>query len=215
MEASSVWQVFPEKTVSEDSMNQEGALRADARRNRERILAAAEAVFLEQGAGAALEDVAKRAGVGIGTLYRRFPTREALLAATYNARFLSLAAASRARDDGRDPAGALRAYLEDLVTGTTLYRGFATAIGTVLQSGTPGCHATTEEGERLLRQAQASGAVRPDVRFQDLVCVVTAISLALEQEGALEQGRTPEQEGASPPRVRHLTDLFLDGIGRR
>lgn len=172
-------------------------------------------MFLEQGAGAALEDVARRAGVGIGTLYRRFPTREALLAATYNARFLSLAAASRARDDGRDPAGALRAYLEDLVAGTTLYRGLAAAIGTVLQTGTPGCHATTEEGERLLRQAQAADAVRPDVHFEDLVCMVTAISLALEQEGDQEQEGAREQEGASSPRVRHLTGLFLDGIGRR
>nr|WP_296715282.1 helix-turn-helix domain-containing protein [Tistrella sp.] len=186
--------------MSEDTMNQEGALRADARRNRERILAAAEAVFLEQGAGAALEDVAKRAGVGIGTLYRRFPTREELLAATCSARFLSLAETSRTRDDGRDPAGALRAYLEDLAADTTLYRGLATSIGTVLQSGTPGCHATTAEGRRLLHQAQAAGAVRPDVSFEDLVCVVTAISLA-----------TGEDE-ASQTRIPHLLGLFLEGI---
>lgn len=175
-------------------------LRADAQRNRERILAAAEEVFLERGAGASLEDVAKRAGVGIGTLYRRFPTREALLAATYSERFLSLAKTSRARDAELDPGSALRAYLEGLVASTNIYRGLAASLGTVLQSGTPGCHATTDEGCRLLRRAQEVGAIRRDVSFDDLVCVVTAISLAVEREDA------------SKSRLAHWVDLFLDGI---
>jgi AcrR family transcriptional regulator len=178
-------------------------LRADARRNRERILAAAEEVFLEHGAGASLEDVAKRAGVGIGTLYRRFPTRDALLAATYNARLLAFAEASRAREAELGPGGAVRAYLEELVTHTNIYRGLATSLGTVLQSGTPGCHATSEEGNRLLRRAQKAGAIRPDVTFDDLVYVATAISLAMEQGGS------------SKARIAHLVGLFLDGISLR
>jgi AcrR family transcriptional regulator len=175
-------------------------LRADAQRNRERILVAAEEVFLERGASASLEDVAKRAGVGIGTLYRRFPTREALLAATYNARFLSLAETSRARDAELDPGSAVRAYLEELVTNTSIYRGLAASLGAVLQTGTPGCHATTEEGHRLLRRAKKAGAIRRDVSFDDLVYVATAISLAVEQDKS------------SKSRVAHLVDLFIDGI---
>lgn len=179
----------------------ETPLRADAQRNRERILAAAEEVFLERGAGAALEYVAKRAGVGIGTLYRRFPTREALLAAMYSARFLAFAEACRARDAEFDAIGALRAYLEDLVVHTNVYRGFAASLGTVLQTGTAGCHATSQEGKRLLARAQKAGAIRQDVSFDDLVCVATATSLAVEKDGSPR------------PRIAHLIGMFIDGIG--
>lgn len=179
----------------------ETSLRADAQRNRERILTAAEEVFLERGADASLEDVAKRAGVGIGTLYRRFPTREELLAAAYSARFVSFAQASRERTSGLDPAAAVRAYLEELVISSKVYRGLAASLGTVLKIGTAGCHATTEEGRRLLLRAQTAGAVRAEVSFDDLVCVATAITLAVERE------TDPK------PRIGQLVGLFLDGIG--
>jgi len=176
------------------------SLRSDARRNRERILAAAEEVFLERGAGVSLEDVARRAGVGIGTLYRRFPTREDLLAAAYSARFLAFAETSRARSAEMDPLGALRAYLEELVRYSNLYRGFAASLGTVLRIGTEGCLATTEEGVRLLAEAQSSGAIRPEIGFDDVVCVVTAVSLATE--------RDPSPEG----RIARLLSMFVDGL---
>lgn len=147
-----------------------------------------------------MEDVARRAGVGIGTLYRRFPTREALLAAAYSERFLSLAADSEARSATLDPLAALRAYLEDLVVQTRVYRGLAASLGAVLQSGPPGCNATTDEGRRLLRAAQEAGQVRADVSFEDLVVVAVATSLATEQADA------------PPERVAHLIGLFLHGI---
>ena len=175
-------------------------LRADAQRNRERLLAAAEEVFLERGAASSMEDVARRAGVGIGTLYRRFPTRDALLAAAYSARFLSLAAVSQERSGQLSPLEALRAYLQELVAQTGVYRGLAASLGAILQSGTPGCDATTQEGRRLLELAQSSGAVRADVSFDDLVVVIVAASLATEQ-------------AASPAsRIAHLIGLFIDGI---
>ncbi|MEX3859396.1 TetR/AcrR family transcriptional regulator [Paraburkholderia sp. BR10923] len=179
----------------------EAPLRADAARNRERILEAADEVFLERGAEASLDDIAKRAKVGIGTLYRRFPTRDALLAATSDERLLSLAEASRARDDKLEPSASIRAFVKELVNHASHYRGLAALLGTVLQEDTPGCHAGREEGRRLLQRAQKSGAVRKDVSFDDLVCMVTAISLAIEQGGS------------SKSRVAHLVDLFLDGIG--
>lgn len=175
-------------------------LRADARQNRERILAAAEEVFMEQGSAASLEAVAKRAGVGIGTLYRRFATRDALLAATFSDRLLAFAQICRDETPALDHSSALRAYMEGLVIHINIYRGLAASIGMVLHSGTPGCQASGDVGATLLRQAQKSGAVRADVSFNDLVYVITAVSLAVDQEGA------------APTRITHLVSLFFDGI---
>lgn len=184
-------------------MSDEPALRADAQKNRELILAAAEALFLEKGATVPLEEVAKRAGVGIGTLYRRFPTREALLAATSNERFLALAQASRAREPDLAPGEAVRAYLEELARDTSTYRSLAASIGTVIQCGTPGCNAITAEGQRLLRRGQEAGAIRGDVIYEDFIYVVTAISIAIENDRSAKS------------RVGHLVDLFLNGISVR
>ncbi|GGE91804.1 TetR/AcrR family transcriptional regulator [Sphingomonas prati] len=184
-------------------MADKSVLRLDARQNRERILAAAEQAFRERGAGVPLEDVAKRAGVGIGTLYRRFPTREALLAETSNARFLALAEASRARDATLSPEQAIRAFLEELVLNTSIYQSLAASLGTVLQCGTPGCNAIKEEGQRLLGRGQDVAAIRHDITFDDLICVVIAISLAVEQDVS------------SRTRVVHLVDLLFGGITSR
>ena len=150
-----------------------------------------------------MEDVAKRAGVGIGTLYRRFPTREALLAESSNARFLALAEKSRARDERLDPERAIRTFLEELVLNTSIYQSLSTSLGTVLQHGTPGCNAITEEGKRLLACGQAVAAIRHDITFDDLICVVTAICLAVEQDPS------------SQTRVAHLVDLLVGGIASR
>lgn len=185
-------------------MNQkEEPLRADARQNRARILAAAEEVFMEQGGGASLEAVAKRAGVGIGTLYRRFPTRDELLAATYSERLLAFAASCRAGAAAMEPGRALRSFVEGLVVHVNIYQGLAASIGMVLHSGTPGCAAISDTGAALLRQAQDSGAVRDDVSFNDLVYVITAISLAIEQEGG------------STARIGQLAGIFFDGMTTR
>lgn len=176
----------------------EAGLRADAERNRQRILIAAEALFLERGAGVSLDEVAKRAGVGIGTLYRRFPTREALLAATSNERFSSVAEMSRAR--GTDPGDALRRFLEELAINTSVYQSLAASLGTVIQHGTPGCNAITAEGHRLLQLGQEAGVIREDVSFDDIVCMVSAIAIAVEKDSA------------PALRVVHFVDLILHGL---
>uniref|UniRef100_B0T6P5 Transcriptional regulator, TetR family n=1 Tax=Caulobacter sp. (strain K31) TaxID=366602 RepID=B0T6P5_CAUSK len=181
----------------------EPSLRADAQRNRERLLVAAEELFLEQGATVSFDDVAKRAKVGIGTLYRRFPTRDALLAAMCDERLLAIAQASRAREGVCDPVSALRLFTEELVTATNMYRGLAALLGVVLNHPTRGCAATTEAGRRLLHQAQAAGLVRRDLSMDDLVCVITAVSLA-----------TGETRDASS-RIAHLVGLFLNGVLER
>ena len=196
MELSSTWQVLKDKII----LANEPPLRADAQRNKERILAAAEELFLTKGAGVSLEDVAKHAGVGIGTLYRRFPTREALLAAAYSDRFLAFAEASRARAPTLGPLCALEKYLEELVQYTNIYRGIAASLGTVLEVGTPGCIATSEEGSQLLHDGKMAGVVRADISFNDLVCIVTAISLITEQYSS------PKSH------ISHLVGMFLGGI---
>lgn len=181
-------------------MSNELQLRADALRNRDRIISAAEELFLERGVGVTLEEVAKRAKVGIGTLYRRFPTREDLLAATSNERFLTIAETSRLREGDYDPNTAVRIFLEELAINTSIYQSFAASLGTVLQCGTPGCNAIMAEGNRLLRHAQEYGTLRSEVTFDDVISLISAISISLEKE------KSPEA------RVAHLVDLFLHGI---
>jgi AcrR family transcriptional regulator len=195
-----IWRDPPLDKRKSKKVTDEPVLRADAQKNRELILSAAEELFLEKGAGVPLEEVAKRAGVGIGTLYRRFPTREALLAATSNERFLSLAQTSRARDPELTPGEAIRAYLEELSRNTGTYRSLAASIGTVIQCGTPGCNAITAEGQRLLQRGQEAGTIRRDVTYDDFIYVVTAIAIAVESDGS------------SKARIGHLVDLFLNGI---
>jgi AcrR family transcriptional regulator len=175
-------------------------LRADARRNREALLAAAEAVFSERGATASMDDIARRAGVGIGTLYRHFPTREALLAAACDERLLALAERGEALAASAAPAQAFATFLDALVQHACTYRGLAASFGVVLQSDAPGCHATTEACRRLLHRAQAAHELRRDVEFDDVVCVVAAISLAA-QAGSRDARRT-----------RRLLALFVDGL---
>ena len=192
-------ETFSTLQVGEEKLGEAG-LRADAERNRQRILVAAEELFLERGAGVSLDEVAKRAKVGAGTLYRRFPTREALLAATSNERFLSVAEASRARDAVHQPEDALRQFLRDLALNTSVYQSLAASLGTVIQHGTPGCNAITEEGRRLLRRAKEAGIVREDASFDDIICVVSAISIAVEKETE------------PTPRVAHLVDLLFNGM---
>lgn len=198
-----IWRYPPLDKQKRKKLSDEHALRADAQKNRERILSAAEALFLEKGAGVSLEEVAKRAGVGIGTLYRRFPTREALLAATSDERFLALAESSLARDPDLTPGDALRVYLEELTRNTSIYQSLAASIGTVIQCGTPGCNAITAEGRRLLQRGQNAGDIRRDVTYEDLIYVVTAISIAIDNDQS------------SKLRIGHLVDLFLNGISKK
>jgi AcrR family transcriptional regulator len=179
-------------------------LRADARRNRDKLLAAADEVFTEQGADASLDEVARRAEVGIGTLYRHFPTREALLSAACDERLFALADKSRAQADSIPASEALTRFLEDLARHAGSYRGLAAALGVVLKCGTPGCHATTSQGQALLERAQRAREVRRDVAFDDLVCLTTAVSLAAAGSGPQETRR-----------LRRLVAMFMDGVRAR
>lgn len=156
-------------------------LRADARRNRDRLVAAARAAFAEHGVDTSLDDIARQAGVGSGTLYRHFPTRDALLEAVFAEAVHALAHQARELKEGQPPAGALAGWLRLFVTHVTAYRGIGTRL---MDSGGDGaflasCHDVVRDTlGGLLAAAQAAGTVRAEVRVDDLLRLVNAVALA-------------------------------------
>ncbi|MER5793513.1 helix-turn-helix domain-containing protein [Streptomyces sp. NPDC001980] len=161
-------------------------MRADARRNHDRLLAEARTVFAEHGTDASLEDVARRAGVGIGTLYRHFPNRHALMSAVFEDAVRELLARAHALRTAPDPCQALLTWLHEVVVHAAAYRGLSRALmsasstdpaSALARCGTP----MREAGEALLTRAQNAGTVRADVRIGDLLQLTHAIALAAEE----------------------------------
>lgn len=161
------------------------AMRADARRNYERLLAEARSAFAAHGTEASLEDVARRAGVGIGTLYRHFPNRPALLSAVFEDAVSDLLARSRELLRAPEPCAALVTWLGEMVTHAGEYRGLARALMAVSyddSSALARCSGPIREaGGALLTRAQEAGTVRPDVAIGDLLQLTHAIALAAEE----------------------------------
>jgi len=155
-------------------------LRADARRNYQRLLAAAGAAFAERGADdVSLEEIARRAGVGIGTLYRHFPTRQTLLEAVYRDQVDALDARAAELIQADSPAAALAEWLAALVTFGKAKRGLTTGMldSELLSSCRDVLHGATET---LLARAQQAGAVRADVQGADVIRLVHAVSIAAD-----------------------------------
>ena len=169
--------------------------RADARRNHDLVLAAARSVFAEDGADASLEKVARRAGVGIGTVYRHFPTRQALLEATMRDGLDRLAAHAGELAAAVRPRDALVTWLRELLGQTTTFRGLAASVTvTMLTEGTElyhSCHAMKDAAGRLLRRAQDAGEIRADLELAELLLLVHGAGWAAEQVqgGAERAGR--------------------------
>lgn len=160
-------------------------MRADARRNYERLLAEARTAFTEHGTDASLEDIARRAGVGIGTLYRHFPNRTALMSAVFQGELDGLLARSRELLASPEPCRALVAWLRAIVTHASTYRGLSRALmaaQTDKASALSRCSLPLRDaGSMLLARAQQAGAVRGGVDIADLMQLTNAISLAVEQ----------------------------------
>ena len=160
-------------------------LRADARRNRDRLVAAAADVVAEQGSGASLEEVARRAGVGSATLHRHFADRRDLLAAVFAGHVDELCAAGDDLLRGPRAGEALVDWLRAVLRHACRHRGLAAAA--LAAAGGQGVGAAAHvriraAGERLLARAQAAGEVRADLRIGELLQLVNAISLAAERE---------------------------------
>ena len=164
------------------------AMRADARRNRDRILAAAGAAVARDGADASLEEIARQAGVGSATLHRHFPSRRA-----------------RELAGNAEPGPALVVWLRTVGAYVAATRGLAASLLDGAREGNPpqgdACYAmVADAGGGLLRRAREAGAVRPGVSIGDLLALVNAISLAAEHG----PGGTAEAD--------RLLALAIDGI---
>lgn len=179
--------------------------RADAVRNRERVLDSARDVFSAGGADASLEAVARRAGVGIGTLYRHFPTRESLFEAVYRREVEQLGElAERLRMEAA-PVEALRAWMHAAVEFVATKKGMSAALAVAVQSGSALMSFSSERLggalAGLLRRPVAEGAVRGDVGAEDLLRAL--IGLCYAHEG------TGWQAG-----VHRMVDVLVDGLRR-
>ncbi len=176
--------------------------RADAERNRLRLMEAANAVFTERGADAPLEDIARRAGVGIGTLYRHFPTREALLAEVYRHAVEQLAAAASTLSATLPPLEALRAWMRLFVDYIATKQVVAPALSAI--GGIAGLYAAsgptiTSAISQLTGRAVAAGAIQIDIEPIELLRALLGVANA----------NTPNWQATA----YRLIDILLEGLG--
>ncbi len=176
--------------------------RADARRNRERLLAAAKEVFSGGGPEASLESVARRAGVGIGTLYRHFPAREALFEAVYRHEVEQLTELAERLLVEESPVEALRRWLRSNVAFIATKRGMAEALAVAAGSSELKAfsfeHLTRALG-KLLARAAAAGEIRADIMPEDLLRTLVGMCLIHDRPGW-------------QPGVLRLVDVFVAGL---
>ena len=167
--------------------------RTDALRNRERILEVAKAAFTRQGANASLEEIAKQAGVGAGTLYRHFPTRDELIESVYRNEVEKLAAAAARFAETMSPLEALRAWMLLLVDYIAAKHIIAPALNSVV--GGPsriyeGSRALIKEAiDELVKSAKKSGDVRRDLEASDLLRAVIGVSHVGSGPDSLQSAR--------------------------
>jgi AcrR family transcriptional regulator len=177
--------------------------RADARRNYDKVLAAAREAFAEGGESTALEEIARRAGVGIGTLYRHFPSRQALVEALYVDEVEEVCR-SAAGLDNAEPWEALNAWFESLIAYVATKRALAHELLNYLDKDAQLfkiCRASLFEcGEPLLKRAQEAGVVRPDVSIGEVIQMVIGIA------------KIPATD---PAQVEHILRVALDGLRYR
>jgi AcrR family transcriptional regulator len=176
--------------------------RSDAQRNRERILEVAKQAFTRRGADASMDEIAKRAKIGPGTLYRHFPTRDNLLATVYLAEVETLAAAQRRFSAERPPLEALRAWLLVFIDYIATKKIIAPALNAMAGGPSRVFQQSTQvmEGaaEALAGGAVASGDLRPDVDPMDLLRAIYGLSLAGSDDDW-------------PTKARLFVDILLQG----
>lgn len=171
-------------------------MRADARRNRDALLAAARAVFAERGPDAPLDEVAKRAGTGNATMYRHFPTRQDLIVAVYADEVATLCRLGPELLAAHEPGTALFAWLREFVAHVATKRELARSVTDGRSALFEEWHAAmTATGRDLLAEAARSGAVRPDVTVADLLALAMGIAAHSQEE-----------------QHEHLLDLVRHGI---
>jgi AcrR family transcriptional regulator len=181
-------------------------LRADAQRNRDRLLEVAVFAFSQGGPEVSLETIAREAGVGIGTLYRHFPTREALVDAAYRSELAKLCDSAAELLDGLPPDQALRSWMDHFIDYMATKQGMAEALRAVIASGG---NPFSESRVRLvsaishlLTAGASAGTLRSDVAPEDVLAGLSGIALSSGE---------PDQRD----RAGRLLDLLLDGLRYR
>lgn len=175
--------------------------RSDARRNREKLLEVATAAFAgAQGRPVSLESIARDAGVGIGTLYRHFPNREALVEAIYRAELAEVAEAAERLLKRHPPRAALRQWMDRYASFVAAKREMAESLHAIFDSGALVPSQTRDSivgaVDMLLRAGAADGSLRPDVRADDVVSSLIGVFLV---------SGSPEQTG-------RMLDLLVAGV---
>jgi AcrR family transcriptional regulator len=178
-------------------------MRADARRNYDKVIGAAREAFAQTGSSTSLEEIARRAGVGIGTLYRHFPNRQALLEAVYVDEVDALCASVRDLD-GLPPWDALVAWLHRFVAYMATKQALAHELLEYMERDAPlfgTCRtALMDAGGPLLERAQRAEAVRPDTNLSEIIQMVGGIA---------------KIQGADPSQIEHILGIALDGLRYR
>lgn len=190
-------------TGMDDHTDQIRKPRADAVRNRERVLEAAKVVFNAGGPEASLEAVAKRAGVGIGTLYRHFPTREELFEAVYRREVEQLSELAEQLKNSKDPVDALRRWLGSTVEFVATKKGMSAALALTFQSSSDlaafSMDRLTKAVGSLLDRAVAAGQTRADISPEDLFRALIGMCYMHDQPGWQSS-------------VLRMLDVFVDGL---
>ena len=189
-----------------ESASQPRRPRADAERNRARLLEAARAAFASGRDAVTLEQIARDSGVGIGTLYRHFPTREALVEALYRKELGDLCASIQPLLATHPPDQALRAWMDRFADYVTAKREMAETLRAVFASGTVTVSQAREELARavsaVLKADAATGTLRDDVRPEDVVALIVGSFAATSLAGGREQ-------------LDRMFDLLIDAVRRR
>lgn len=179
-------------------------VRADARDNRARLIAVAREVFVEHGVQASLRDIARRAEVGIGTLYRHFPDRDTLLNAVFSDGLDGLRGSAEELITAASPRDALLTWLERLATASTAYHGLpASVLAALHDTNSPlhaACHGMSAAANALVLRAQQAGVLRAGLTTGDLFALAAGVALAGQQ--------VPGQ----PDLARRLLALCADGL---
>ena len=173
-------------------MVKERALRADAERNRRRVLEVAQAVFAAEGLAVPIDEIARRAGLGVGTLYRHFPTKEALFAAIVVTRMEDVIARARALRDRDAPGEAFFGFLAQMTEGWGAKKDLMDALASAAVDVKDVVRVKRElhsELGKLLERAQEEGEVRRDVSISEIFALITGAFASLERHGGAAKGR--------------------------
>ena len=179
-------------------------VRADAKRNYDRILAAAEVAFREHGPSASMDEIARKAGVGAGTLYRHFPSRDDLLLAFFEIQVDELRKLAESLLTHPRPGEALAQWLRAKLLHALTYRGLSAEVMNTLIDRRPdlsgSCSLMRDASVAVFERARAAGEIRTDIDYGDLMKMTNAIALAAE--------KTPEGNA----QAKRLLEFAMDGL---